>query len=86
MARNCWLNPKNKDKHPKWFDKEKHRCNSEVNVSSPDKMSDKSQLVNVHWGQYEEAFESDHEENEAENKHIEEEIVATQAQQEKKET
>ena len=30
MARDCWLNPKNKDKCPKWFDEEKFKRNNEV--------------------------------------------------------
>ena len=65
MARDCWLNPKNKGKRPQWYDEEKARKSAEVAAAhsggnnSGEKKSDELQLVNVHWGQYEAAFESD---------------------------
>ena len=84
MAKDCWLNPKNKDKRPKWFDEEKFCKGKEISAGSADnnKKSEELQLVNMSWGQYEEAFDSedeDKEEEEADIKKMEEEVVAIQA-------
>ena len=89
MARDCWLNPKNKDNRLKWFDEKKFKCNNEVAAGGTDnasRKSDKLQLVNVHWGQHEEAFELDNEEAKEETKEMEEEIAAIQAEQKSTET
>ena len=86
-ARDCWLNPQNKDKRPKWWDENKHgRKATEVTAGSADntkKKSNELQLVNMSWGEYEEAFASD-DENESilaedDTKWMEDEIVAIQA-------
>ena len=42
MARDCWLNPKNKDNRLKWFDEKKFKCNNEVAAGGTDNASRKS--------------------------------------------
>ena len=75
MARNCWLNPKNKGKQPKWWDESKAKKSSnEVAASGVgNRKSDEPQLVNMSWGYCQEAFDS---EDEEEIQKMENEIAA----------
>jgi hypothetical protein len=54
-AAQCWKNPKNADRRPKWY-------KAEVSATTKDeeeKTSTEIQLTNLHWGAYEEFFEDD---------------------------
>ena len=54
-AVDCWNNPKNASKRPNWF-----KPNTEIGAAGKDeKQSIELQLVSVSWGEYEEAFEDD---------------------------
>ena len=87
MARDCWLNPKNEDKQPNWFDENKAKRNTEISASVADrndKRSEELQLVNAHWGKCEEAFNIDDDHDvEADIKTIKNKIKAMQAEKEK---
>ena len=75
---------KSTDKRPKGWDENKHgRKATEVTVGSANndnKKSNELQLVNVSWGQFEEAFNSDDEDESIEDdtKWMEDKVVAIQ--------
>ena len=75
---------KSTDKRPKGWDENKHsRKATEVTVGSANndnKKSNELQLVNVSWGQCEEAFNSDDEDESIEDdtKWMEDKVVAIQ--------